>query len=179
MATEGKHGPTRTAHNSLVFRFRRESVVNRAMQGNRSRNTRPESAIRSALHRRGLRFRVNTRPLVGTNRSADLVFRRARVAVFVDGCFWHSCPQHCRKPTRNIDYWGPKLERNQTRDREADMALQAAGWSVVRIWEHEPVESAVERVKAIVTGSSVSTAKDSVSARERSKNRQPEVVKCS
>lgn len=120
------------------------------MRGNRSRDTGPELALRRLLHRRGLRYRVDFAPLPGVRRRADIVFTRAKVAVFVDGCFWHSCPEHGTTPVRNADYWVPKLQRNQDRDRETDAQLVTAGWTVVRVWEHEPVDSAAERVEQVV-----------------------------
>lgn len=117
------------------------------MLGNRRRDTKPEVALRSALHAAGLRFRKDYRlDLDGVRFRPDVVFTRAKVAVFVDGCFWHSCPTHGTRPTRNADYWLPKLERNVERDREQDAVLAASGWTVVRIWEHEPADSAAERV---------------------------------
>jgi DNA mismatch endonuclease (patch repair protein) len=117
------------------------------MLGNRRVDTKPEIALRSALHRAGLRFRKDYRlELDGTRVRPDIVFTRARVAVFVDGCFWHSCPTHGTQPRRNADYWLPKLARNVERDREHDAALAAHGWGIVRVWEHETLAGAVERV---------------------------------
>jgi DNA mismatch endonuclease, patch repair protein len=116
------------------------------MQGNRSRDTRPELAIRSALHRLGRRFRVNVRPDPTVPRSADVVLRRARLAVFVDGCFWHGCPDHFRTPGSNSDYWRGKIGANVARDRDTDRRLQARGWRTIRVWEHESVPSAVARI---------------------------------
>jgi DNA mismatch endonuclease, patch repair protein len=107
------------------------------------RDTLPELAIRSELHRRGLRFRVDRAPLPGLRSRADIVFGPARVAVYVDGCFWHSCPEHGTMPKANAEWWERKLKRNQERDIETDRALREHGWEVVRIWEHEdPVEAA-------------------------------------
>jgi DNA mismatch endonuclease (patch repair protein) len=123
----------------------------RNMQANRSRDTKPERRLRSVLHRRGWRFRVAYRPLPHVRWSADVVFTKHRVAVFVDGCFWHACPLHFKPPARNKDYWQPKIARNRLRDNEFDHLLREAGWTVVRIWEHEDVETVVERVeKALV-----------------------------
>jgi len=117
------------------------------MQANRRADTRPERALRSALHRRGLRFRkdhllasVDGRP------RPDIVFPRAKVAVFVDGCFWHSCPTHGRSPSTNLDYWQTKFQTNLRRDRANDTALRDAGWTVVRVWEHESSDEAVTAV---------------------------------
>lgn len=116
------------------------------MRGNRGRDTKPEMAVRSALHRRGLRFRVHTRPLPDLRRTADVLFRSARVAVFVDGCFWHGCPEHGTQPAANHGYWAPKIARNRERDRETDALLLDAGWLPVRVWEHEDVNEATERI---------------------------------
>ena len=116
----------------------------------RRADTKPEKALRSALHAAGFRFRKDLRLDLGdTKPRPDIVFTRSKVAVFVDGCYWHSCPEHgSRQPGRNADYWTPKLARNVERDREHDRALRAAGWTVVRIWEHAQVSEAVEMVTA-------------------------------
>ena len=113
------------------------------MQGNRKRDTRPELALRSELHRRGLRYRIDTKPLESLRCRADIVFRRQKVAVFVDGCFWHGCPEHGTSPRTNASYWSAKIARNMERDRLNGAELSTAGWAVVRVWEHEiPAESA-------------------------------------
>lgn len=119
------------------------------MQGNQ-RGTRPEVAVRSALHRRGLRFRKNVRPERGLRCEADIVFRRERVAVFVDGCFWHGCPRHGRVPRTNGDYWSAKLARNAARDDRNGRALKSAGWAVIRVWEHDAVDDVADRVAVAV-----------------------------
>lgn len=120
-----------------------------SMRGNRRTDTKPEKALRSALHGAGYRFRKDYRLDLGNVKPRpDIVFTRARVAVFVDGCYWHSCPEHGTSPSRNADYWAPKLARNVERDREHDLALQEAGWTVVRVWEHEPIPEAVRTVEA-------------------------------
>jgi DNA mismatch endonuclease (patch repair protein) len=117
----------------------------------RRRDTKPERAIRSLLHAAGKRYRVDLRlDLEGAKPRPDIVFTRARVAVFVDGCFWHCCPEHSRQPSVNGGYWGPKLERNIARDRTADDALTAAGWTVLRVWEHEAPEQATERIIGVL-----------------------------
>lgn len=120
------------------------------MRGNRKTNTKPELALRGGLHRRGLRYRVHAAVAVGDLRVVpDVVFPRRRVALFLDGCVWHSCPIHGMRPRANAAYWVPKLARNVERDRRVDIALRGAGWTVIRIWEHEladDVDSAVERV---------------------------------
>jgi DNA mismatch endonuclease (patch repair protein) len=110
------------------------------MLANRGRDTAPELAVRRLLHRSGLRFRVDFAPL-GGRRRADIVFTRRRVAVFIDGCFWHGCPEHATLPKSNADYWLPKLRRNSERDREVDAVLGDAGWVVLRFWEHEAPET--------------------------------------
>jgi len=111
------------------------------MVGNRRRDTKPELAVRSLVHRAGLRYRVDFAP-VGGRRKADIVFPRQRIAVFIDGCFWHSCPLHGSVPATNRDYWVPKLATNTERDRQTTEGLEALGWRVVRIWEHVTAEEA-------------------------------------
>ena len=114
------------------------------------RDTKPEVEIRSALHRRGLRFRLQ-RPLdFDRRRRVDIVFPRERVAVFVDGCFWHSCPQHATFPRANAEFWRSKLRRNVARDRETDRRLEAEGWIVLRFWEHEDPDAAAATIESAV-----------------------------
>jgi DNA mismatch endonuclease (patch repair protein) len=107
------------------------------MQGNRRRDTTPELAIRRILHQRGARYRVDALVIPGLRRRADIVFTRRRVAVFVDGCFWHGCPDHFVPSKSNAEYWSEKIARNRTRDMETDQLLLAAGWRVHRHWSHE------------------------------------------
>ena len=128
-------------------------AVRKVMRGNRKRDTRPELAVRRIVHGRGLRYRVAARPLADRRWTADLVFRRARVAVFIDGCYWHGCPDHFSPPSTNKGYWGPKIAGNRARDAEVDAALRAAGWSVVRAWEHEDPRDVAERVDRTVRAS--------------------------
>jgi DNA mismatch endonuclease (patch repair protein) len=116
------------------------------MQSNKSRDTKPELALRSAVHALGLRYRVAGRPLAHLRRTADLVFPRAKVAVFLDGCFWHGCPEHGTWPKNNADYWRTKIETNRRRDANTDALLLEAGWLSVRIWEHEATDAAASRV---------------------------------
>ena len=123
--------------------------VRRQMQTQRSRDTEPELALRRALHGLGYRYRIHRRPIPALRRTADIVFGPARVAVFVDGCFWHGCPDHgSRVPHANQWYWPAKIERNRSRDADTDRRLAEAGWSVVRVWEHEDLDAAVARVAA-------------------------------
>lgn len=117
------------------------------MRGNRKRDTKPELAIRQLLHKRGLRYRVNYRiKLDRLSVRPDVVFTRKRVAVFIDGCFWHGCPMHGSSPRVNTGYWVPKLERNKARDQTVTHALGMNGWIVVRIWEHTDPLAAVEEI---------------------------------
>jgi DNA mismatch endonuclease, patch repair protein len=121
------------------------------MRGNRRKDTTPELSLRRELHRRGLRYRVHVEPLGGRRCRADIVFPGRRLAVFVDGCFWHRCPVHGVEPRTNSEYWAAKLERNVTRDRLNDEALVAAGWEVLRVWEHEDARVAADRVEAALS----------------------------
>ncbi len=120
------------------------------MQGNRGRDTKPEMALRRMLHARGLRYFVNRRPLPGLRRTVDLLFPRARVAVFVDGCFWHGCPEHHTVAKANAEYWEEKVRRNRERDADTDALLRSEGWMVVRLWEHQDVTDAANQVEAAV-----------------------------
>ncbi len=124
------------------------------MRANRRVNTKPELALRRALHARGYRYRKDYRLDLadGVRVRPDIVFTRRKVAVFVDGCFWHSCPQHGTQPAANTWYWEPKLRRNTERDRAADAALGEAGWMVVRFWEHESIDAAVAQVVEVLAG---------------------------
>ncbi|ANS25181.1 very short patch repair endonuclease [Rhodococcus opacus] len=117
------------------------------MRAQRRRDTAPELALRRELHRRGVRYYVDRAPMKGVRRRADLVFPRRKVAVYVDGCFWHSCPQHATFPKNNAQWWAEKLAGNVTRDRDTDTRLTDAGWTVVRIWEHENPVVAANRVQ--------------------------------
>lgn len=112
-------------------------AVRAVMRGNRSRDTKPELLVRRAVHALGLRYRVAARPLPGERLTADLVFTRARVAVFIDGCFWHGCTEHYRPATTNSDFWAEKILQNRLRDERTDDMLLAADWLSLRFWEHE------------------------------------------
>ena len=125
------------------------------MRAIRRRDTGPELEIRSLLHRAGLRYRVDRR--IGTGRSAprpDIVFTKQHVAVFIDGCFWHQCPEHATMPKANHAFWEAKLRRNVERDRENDAALGAMGWTVLRFWEHEDADCVAEVIRRTVTRAS-------------------------
>jgi DNA mismatch endonuclease, patch repair protein len=137
---------------SLPYPLPLDEAVSYRMRRNMKRDTRPELALRSELHGRGARFRVNL--LVhadGIRVRPDVVFTRRKVAVFVDGCFWHGCPQHGNMPSRNAEYWRLKLERNARRDALVTEGLSAAGWNVLRVWEHEPVSKAADVVMQVVS----------------------------
>jgi DNA mismatch endonuclease (patch repair protein) len=120
------------------------------MRSNKSRDTKPELALRSAVHALGLRYRVSAKPLAGVRRTADLVFPRVKVAVFLDGCFWHGCPEHHTVASANAKFWADKVEGNRARDRNTDERLAEAGWVSVRIWEHEDPQAAARQVEKIV-----------------------------
>lgn len=125
-------------------------ATRKAMQGNRSRDTKPELLLRSILHRRGLRYRVAAKPIPDLRNTADLVFTKARVAVFVDGCFWHGCATHYRRPSSNIEYWDAKVRRNVARDHEIDAVLANEGWTIIRVWEHDDPSMVADRVESAV-----------------------------
>src|SRR6185437_770621 len=122
------------------------SAAAKRMRATRQTDTAPELALRKQLHALGLRYRTNQALLPGMRRRADIVFSSARVAVFVDGCFWHCCPKHRSFPKANRAWWAKKLKANRERDRNTDRALRDAGWLVERIWEHEDPIKAAHRV---------------------------------
>ncbi len=116
------------------------------MQNVGLRDTAPELALRRVLHRLGFRYRLHREVLAGSRRRADIVFGPQQVAVFVDGCFWHGCPQHGTTARKNRRFWQAKVCENQERDRDTDRRLERCGWRVVRVWEHEEAERAARRV---------------------------------
>ncbi|MDN7121482.1 very short patch repair endonuclease [Nocardioides sp. ChNu-153] len=111
------------------------------------RDTAPELGLRRELHRRGLRYRVQVKVPGNNRRTIDTAFTRVRLAVYVDGCFWHGCPQHHHAPKGNAEWWRWKVQRNKERDRDTDRELRAAGWEILRVWEHEPVAAAADAVE--------------------------------
>lgn len=128
-------------------------AVTAVMKGNRKVGSKPETQLRSVLHRLGYRFRKNFSINADELRvKPDVVFTKKRLAVFVDGCFWHRCPIHGTDPRVNQGYWGPKLASNVARDQRVNAALTSAGWTVIRIWEHEPAEQAAERIETLLGG---------------------------
>jgi DNA mismatch endonuclease, patch repair protein len=126
-------------------------AVRARMQRQQTRDTKPELAVRRLLHAAGLRYRVDAAPLATLRRRADVVFGPAKVALFVDGCFWHGCPDHGARATHsNPDYWHEKVRRNRERDRRTDELLEEAGWIPVRVWEHEDPREVAEQVMLVV-----------------------------
>lgn len=114
------------------------------------RDTTPELALRAILFRMGFRYRIDVRPISSLRRKADVVFPRLKIAVFVDGCFWHGCPDHATWPKANGEFWRRKIVGNRERDRDTDERLAEAGWLSVRVWEHENPSEAAERVASTV-----------------------------
>jgi DNA mismatch endonuclease, patch repair protein len=120
------------------------------MQNTPTRDTPHELAVRRALHRLGLRFRVDVRPEPSIRRRADVVFTRARVSVFCDGCYWHGCPEHGTWPKANAEWWRTKIQTTKARDLDTTSRLEAAGWTVIRVWEHEDPDAAADRIATVV-----------------------------
>jgi DNA mismatch endonuclease (patch repair protein) len=122
------------------------------MAANQRRDTGPELRLRSDLHALGFRFRVDFPIPVRGRRPIrpDIAFTKLHLAVFIDGCFWHGCPQHWSPPKSNVRYWTEKIERNRDRDRRSDRLLAEVGWQVIRLWEHEPAEGALRRVDEVI-----------------------------
>jgi len=122
------------------------------MRANHGRDTGPELALRSALHARGLRFRKDHRLDLGEGRRVrpDIVFPKLRLAVFIDGCFWHGCQEHRSLPSSNAGFWKQKIGATRQRDREQAKWLEAAGWTVVRVWEHDVLEPALQTIVEIL-----------------------------
>ena len=120
------------------------------MQRVRQKNTSAESALRRELHAHGIRYRVQVRVLIKPRRVADVAFSGLRVAVFVDGCFWHGCPAHATWPKQNADFWRTKIEANMARDNDTDERLRAEGWKIIRVWAHEEPKVAAARIAHIL-----------------------------
>jgi DNA mismatch endonuclease, patch repair protein len=121
-------------------------LVRRRMQNTPTRDTPKEIALRRELHRLGLRYRVDVRPVLTLRRRADIVFARAKVAVFCDGCYWHGCPDHGSWPKANAAWWRAKIQMTRARDIDTTSRLKQAGWLVIRVWEHEPAAEAAKRI---------------------------------
>ncbi|WP_078866448.1 very short patch repair endonuclease [Streptomyces sp. NRRL S-1448] len=114
------------------------------------RDTEPERAVRRLLYAAGLRYRLQRRVPGMARRTIDIAFPGPRIAVFLDGCFWHGCPEHATSPKANAEWWRAKLEGNVARDAETNAHLEAAGWTVLRFWEHESPETVAEYVARAV-----------------------------
>ncbi|MFC3449524.1 very short patch repair endonuclease [Amycolatopsis speibonae] len=128
-----------------------------SMRGNRGRDTNPELQLRSELHGRGFRYRVSVRPLPGLRRTADIVFTKERLAIFVDGCFWHGCEKHHRPAKKNSEFWQKKIADNKRRDSETNQLLSNQGWTVIRCWEHEDPKEVASRIVTALRRSEVSS----------------------
>ncbi|XKH57859.1 very short patch repair endonuclease [Citricoccus nitrophenolicus] len=125
--------------------------VRRSMRSNRGRDTKPELRVRRLVHAKGMRYRVNARPIPGLRRTADLLFSKARVIVLIDGCFWHGCSIHYTPPKTNSEFWVSKIQQNRARDAETVALLEAADWTVLRFWEHsDPVDIADAIEEAVI-----------------------------
>ena len=120
------------------------------MKGQKIRNTQCEMELRRLLHSMGLRYRVHVYPLKGLKRKADIVFRSPRLAVFVDGCFWHGCKEHRSPSKTNTEWWSQKIQGNRSRDADTDKKLRKAGWCVIRSWEHENPIDVAARIRSAV-----------------------------
>ena len=125
--------------------------VRMSMQSNRGRDTKPELSLRRLLHRSGLRYYVHRRPVPSLRRTADIVFPRLQIAIFVDGCFWHGCPDHHTVSKTNAEYWAQKVRLNRERDEETSRLMREAGWTVLRFWEHVSPEDALDEVERVVS----------------------------
>lgn len=135
---------------SLPYPKPTSATATKKMRSNRRVDTKPETKLRSSLHKRGFRFRKDYPVRLADGRTVhpDIVFTSKKVAIFVDGCFWHSCPRHGTVPKSNRGYWVPKLQQNIARDRIADENLSALGWRVIRVWEHSVLEEAVATIQS-------------------------------
>lgn len=142
---------SRDAQGGFVSKVKSSSIAaSQRMALVRQKGTRAEINLRRLLHARGLRYRVQVPLLAKPRRVADIVFTRAKIAVFVDGCFWHGCPEHASWPKSNAGFWRDKIETNRLRDTDTDQRLKALGWKVVRIWEHENAGDAADRISTLV-----------------------------
>lgn len=143
---------SRSAPGDVGYPFPSTPSATAIMKANPSKNTRPELRLRTLLHACGLRYRTNYPIRAGEGRPilVDVAFTRLKLAIFMDGCFWHACPIHGSVPKANVAYWSPKLERTVERDRETTARLELAGWSVLRFWEHEEPREVCSRIAEAV-----------------------------
>jgi DNA mismatch endonuclease (patch repair protein) len=124
--------------------------VRRRMRLQKRKDTTPELRVRRVVHAAGYRYRLHIKVPGAPRRTIDMAFTRAKVAVFVDGCYWHGCPDHGHPTVRNSEWWAAKIEGNRVRDRDTDDRLSAMGWRIVRVWEHEDAQTAAARIIAAV-----------------------------
>ena len=150
MSAAGREADRMSSPSTRPTAVASSAAVSERMSRARRTDTGPERALRSALHRRGLRYRLHVPLAFDQRRKADICFSAARVAVFVDGCFWHSCPEHATWPKANEEFWRDKLQRNAERDADTDARLAAEGWLAIRVWEHEDPEAAATRVESTI-----------------------------
>lgn len=147
----GSRGFSSSALARMVDAMMDLSPARSRMQRQAVRDTQPERELRRALHRRGLRYRLEGQIVPGTRRRVDIVFSRSKVAVLVDGCFWHGCPEHGTLPREvNREFWEAKINKNRERDRDTDARLAGADWQVIRVWEHEDPTEAASRIAEAV-----------------------------
>ena len=125
----------------------------KAMRSNRCKDTKPEREIRSLIFKNGYRFRKNYPIRLSNNKLCriDIAFLRSKIAIFIDGCFWHGCPIHHRLPKTNTDYWIPKFERNKKRDEMNQNLLESDGWVVLRLWEHETMIEMYSKITHVIS----------------------------
>lgn len=133
--------------------------ASRRMAKVRQKGTGAEVELRRELYRSGLRYRVSFEVLKKPRRVADVAFPGLKIAVFVDGCFWHGCPEHATWPKQNAEFWRNKIETNRLRDADTDGRLEAIGWKVVRVWEHESPVTAAETISKLVAEANVMRSK--------------------
>lgn len=136
----------RTAERSDVLAQDVDPAVSRRMANTRGRDNLAERTLRSTLYKKGFRFRIHYKAIEGVRRTVDIAFPSSRLAIFIDGCFWHGCPIHGTWPKKNATFWRKKIEANRKRDRDTDGKLKVNGWAVIRIWEHEDPEVASRRI---------------------------------
>ncbi|MDO9053432.1 MAG: very short patch repair endonuclease [Gallionella sp.] len=141
--------------------------ASRRMAKVRQKGTGSELAFRRELYRNGLRYRINFCVMKKPRRVADIAFPRLKIAIFIDGCFWHGCPEHATWPKQNAEFWRNKIETNRARDIDTDVRLDALGWKVVRMWEHESPVAAAESISDLVAKTKVECLKSSPNSNER------------
>lgn len=121
-------------------------AARKRMQATAQKGNRSERRLRSALHVEGIRFRNHYRIAALPRRSIDIALVGVKIAIFIDGCFWHGCPRHGTRPKSNWAWWKTKINTNQLRDRDTNVKLRKAGWKVMRVWEHQPVDVIMLRI---------------------------------